>query len=287
MNNDSTETSENAERHFYRASAADFKKIPGSPIAYWVSDRVREVFEEGSVLKEIGDTRQGMATSDNNRFLRVWSEVSFEKAHLHAKTRNEAAESEKKWFPYNKGGDFRKWYGNSEFFLNWEHDGKELLDYAASLYGSPTRTIKSISEYFKPCVSWSKISSANLAMRYYPVGYLFDVAGCCIFSQSNSDLMFLLGYSNTIMVRKLLASISPTLNFEAGQIASLPILDVDRKLFSEHPNKLIEKAKQDWDSYETSWDFTELPLLSGQFVGRVSDSVTRQPEAANVGLTHI
>jgi type II restriction/modification system DNA methylase subunit YeeA len=261
MSNEATKTTDNSGHHFFRASATDFKKINGSPIAYWVSDKVREIFEEGSVLKEIGDTRQGMATSDNNRFLCVWSEVSFEKAHLHAKTRNEAAESGKKWFPYNKGGDFRKWYGNSEFFLNWEHDGKELLDYAASLYGSPTRTIKSISEYFKPCVSWSKISSANLAMRYYPVGYLFDVAGCCIFSQSNSDLMFLLGYSNTIMVRKLLASISPTLNFEAGQIASLPILDVDREQFSEHPNKLIEKAKQDWDSYEISWDFTELPIL--------------------------
>jgi len=287
-NSQSSVVADKPENHFFRASAADFKKINGSPIAYWVSDRVREVFDEGNVLKEIGDTRQGMATSDNNRFLRVWSEVSFEKAHLHAKTRNEAAVSGKKWFPYNKGGDFRKWYGNSEFFINWEHDGKELIDYAASLYGSPTRTIKSISEYFKPCVSWSKISSANLAMRYYPVGYLFDVAGCCIFSQSNSDLMFLLGYSNTIMVRKLLASISPTLNFEAGQIASLPILDFDRKLFSEYPKKLIEKAKQDWDSYEMSWDFTDLQLLSSQSVGQIKDSasapegITRQID--NIGL---
>jgi type II restriction/modification system DNA methylase subunit YeeA len=218
------------------------------------------------VLKKIGDTRQGMATSDNNRFLRVWAEVSFEKVCLNAKSRDDAAKSAKKWFPYNKGGDFRKWYGNSEFFVNWEDDGKELLDYAASLYGSPTRTIKSISEYFKPCISWSKISSANLAMRFYPEGYLFDVAGCCIFSRSNSDLMFLLGYSNTIMVRRLLASISPTLNFEAGQIASLPILELDRRLLAEKPLKLIEKAKSDWDAYETSWDFTSLSLLHPDYL---------------------
>jgi len=253
------------EDYFFRASAADFKKIFGSPIAYWVSEQIRQIFDEGKVLKEIGDTRQGMATSDNNRFLRVWTEVSFEKACCHAKTRDDAVKSKKKWFPYNKGGDFRKWYGNSDFFINWEMDGKELLDYAASLYGSPTRTIKSISEYFKPCISWSKISSSNLAMRYYPEGYLFDVAGCCIFSKDRSDLMFLLGYSNTMMVRKLLASISPTLNFEAGQIASLPILDIDRIQYGEYTPLLIERAKQDWDSYETSWDFTSLPLLQSEY----------------------
>jgi type II restriction/modification system DNA methylase subunit YeeA len=247
--------------NFHRAVAEDFKKIPGSPIAYWVSERVRDIFEKGTILKKIGDTRQGMATSDNNRFLRLWSEVSVFKSCFNALSRDDALESARKWFPYNKGGDFRKWYGNSEFLVNWENDGKELLEYAASLYGSPTRTIKSLSEYFKPCVSWSKISSANLAMRHYPFGYIFDVAGCCIFSKSNTDLLFLLGFSNTIMARNLLSAISPTLNFEAGQIASLPILDLDRKEFATFPDLLVKKAKSDWDSYETSWDFTTLPLL--------------------------
>lgn len=249
------------EKYFFRASAADFKKIPGSPIAYWVSERVRKSFKSGRALKEIGDTRQGMATSDNNRFLRFWPEVSFSKSNRSATSRDMALMSQKKWFPYNKGGDFRKWYGNSDFFVNWENDGQDLLAYASSLYGSPTRTIKSISEYFKPSVSWSKVSSGNLAMRFYPEGYIFDVAGCCIFSPSSTDLMFLLGYSNSIMVRSFLASISPTLNFEAGQIASLPILELDRKNFESIPRDLIAASKSDWDSYETSWDFTELPLL--------------------------
>lgn len=246
---------------FFRASAADFAKIPGSPIAYWVSDRILRVHAESSVLKELGDTRQGMATSDNGRFLRVWSEVSFVKACLDAKDRKEAVDSQKKWFPYNKGGDFRKWYGNAEFFVNWEHDGKELLAYATSLYGSPTRTIKSISEYFKPSISWSKVSSGSLAMRHYPAGYLFDVAGCCIFAESDADRMFLIGYSNTTVVRTLLSSISPTINFEAGQIASLPILPLERDKFVSIPRRIIEATKQDWDSYECSWDFRSLPLL--------------------------
>lgn len=248
-------------KYFFRASAEDFKKIPGSPIAYWVSNTVRRIFSSNKPLTSLGDTRQGMATSDNNRFLRLWTESSFSNIAFNTKNREEAKVSQKKWFPYNKGGDFRKWYGNSEFIINWENDGAELLNYAASLYGSPTRTIKSISEYFKPSISWSKISSGNLAMRFYPEGYIFDVAGCCIFSKDKSDLMFLLGYANTLLVRSFLESISPTLNFEAGQIASLPIIEVDKRNFQSVPTTLIELSKSDWDSYETSWDFKSLPLL--------------------------
>ncbi|EFL9575561.1 BREX-1 system adenine-specific DNA-methyltransferase PglX, partial [Escherichia coli] len=142
-----------------------------------------------------------------------------------------------------------------------------------SLYGSPTRTIKSISEYFKPNISWSKISSGNLAMRYYPNGYLFDVAGCCIFSDSQSDLMFLLGFSNTNMVRSLLESISPTLNFEAGQIASLPILNMEKSKAIENTKKLIEIAKNDWDMAETSWGFKRLDIVSAsQYKDKIKES---------------
>lgn len=248
-------------KYFYRASAADFKKIPGSPVAYWVSEAKRRIFESSSILKEIGDTRQGMATSDNNRFLRFWAEVDINKSFRSAKNRDEARSTSKKWFPYNKGGDFRKWYGNSEYFVNWANDGQDLLNHASSLYGSPTRTIKSISEYFKPNISWSKISSGNLAMRFYPEGYIFDVAGCCIFCEEKSDLLFLLGYANTVIVRDFLASISPTLNFEAGQIATLPILNIDRAQFGSIPTQLISIAKSDWDAYEISWEFTCIPLL--------------------------
>jgi len=250
------------ENYLYRASADDFQKLPGNPIAYWISPAIRQIFSKGDRLKSIGDTRQGMATSDNNRFLRLWWEVSFNKSCISAENRNIARESFKKWFPYNKGGDFRKWYGNSEYFINWENDGNELIEYAGSLYGSPTRTIKSISEYFKPCISWSKVSSANLAMRLYPAGYLFDVAGCCIFSPTKTDRMLLLGYSNTKMVRTFLESISPTLNFEAGHIASLPLLEINKSEFETIPGKLVDYAKSDWDSYETSWDFTCFPLLN-------------------------
>ena len=250
---------------FFTATAEDFKKIPGSPVAYWVSDNIRNIFTSGSVLKTLGDTRQGMATSDNSRFLRFWTEVSFDHVYFKAKNHEDSSRSKRKWFPYNKGGHFRKWYGNMDNVVNWENSGSEILAYATELYGSPTRTIKSMTEYFKPCISWSKISSQNLAMRYYTHGFIFDVAGCCIFSQNNKNLFFLLGFTNTKVVRTLLQSISPTLNFEAGQIGSLPILNLKKEKFFQIPSLLISYAKKDWDAYETSWDFQSLPLLRPEY----------------------
>jgi hypothetical protein len=206
-----------------------------------------------------------MATSDNGRFLRVWSEVDFDDMCIGAASHMDASKSGRKWFPYNKGGGYRKWYGNAEHVINWENDGAEVIGYAASLYGSATRTIKSLSEYFKPSISWSKISSGHLAMRYYPSGFIFDVAGCCIFTDSEKVRKNLLGLANSYSTRRLLTAISPTLNFEAGHIASLPILDTVKEASPSVVDRLIGYARCDWDAYETSWDFTSLPLLNPDY----------------------
>lgn len=244
-------------------SSTELKKLPGSPLAFWASDAIRAAFAEGEPLKSVGDTRQGMATSNNGRFLRSWFEVSIRQSCMNARNHDEANASEKKWFPYNKGGAYRKWYGNAEYLINWENAGSEVLGYAASLYGSPTRTIKSMSEYFKPCISWSKVTTGGFSMRYFGEGFLFDVAGCSIFANNEDELQTLLGFTNSPVAISMLASTSPTLNFEAGQLAQLPI-------FKEHFQKnihlntkmLISGTKSDWDAYEASWDFTILPLLS-------------------------
>lgn len=244
-------------------SASELKKLPGAPIAYWASDAIRVAFAEGTPLKSVGDTRQGMATSDNGRFLREWFEVSLCRAAFNVRSHEEAKNSGKKWFPYNKGGAYRKWYGNSEHFINWEDGGAEVLDYAASLYGSPTRTIKSMSEYFKPCISWSKVTTGGFSMRYFDEGYLFDVAGCSIFAKDKVELATLIGFTNSPVAVSMLASTSPTLNFEAGQLAQLPIFgDHFEKGFHLKASALISGTKSDWDAYETSWNFTTLPLLS-------------------------
>jgi type II restriction/modification system DNA methylase subunit YeeA len=251
---------------FYRASANNFRKVPGSPIAYWLSDHVLSAFSRGYPLKKIGDTRQGMATSDNDRFLRQWSEVSCQRTKRDAANREEAKATVAKWFPYNKGGAYRKWYGNTENVVNWENDGAEVLGFAAEKYGSPTRTIKSISEYFKPSISWSKVTSSGFSVRYYDRGHIFDVAGCSIFARSDDELTGLIGFTNSNVTHHLLKSISPTINYEAGQIASLPICaDMSDKSLICKSKRLIEIARTDWDSFENSWDFTSLPLLNSDF----------------------
>lgn len=244
-------------------SSNDMRIIPGMPIAYWVSEKLRYAFASGFPLKRKGDTRQGMATSDNNRFLRQWYEVDLNRMCFGAQNREEARKSKKKWFPYNKGGAYRRWYGNLEHVVNWENDGEEVLGYASSLYGSPTRTIKSISEYFKPSISWSKVTTSGFSMRYFKQGFIFDVAGCSMFSETERDLKTLLGFTNSTVAKSILASISPTLNFEAGQIALLPVYN---DLFNQgnylSSEQLIEISQGDWDSYETSWDFKYFSLIS-------------------------
>lgn len=248
---------------FYESSQSNFSKIPGSPVAYWVSMNLLKDFFLGETLKIKGDTRQGMATSDNNRFLRLWHEVDNKKLGLGYKNAEGAVSSHKKWFPYNKGGEFRKWYGNIDYIINYENDGFEVKAYATSLYRTPTRTIKSMNEYFKACLSWSKISSGSIAFRYYPNGFIFDVAGCCIFYKDDKDMFYDFGFINSKIAKSILSAISPTLNYEAGHIASLPVIREQREYTNvgELTKGNIALAKFDWDSFETSWDFQRHPLI--------------------------
>lgn len=247
-----------------KVSVDNFTKITGSPIAYWMSNNMVKVFSKGKILKNIGDTRQGMATSDNGRFLRLWYEVNDNKIGFGKKNATEAQESLKKWFPYNKGGNFRKWFGNNEYVINYENDGFEVKEYATQLYKSPTRTIKSISEYFKPCLSWSKISSGDIAFRYYPEGFIFDVAGCCIFFNDNKYMNYTFGFLNSNINKNILQAISPTLNYEAGHIASLPLIFEESKLIEV--NSIVDEnitiSMNDWDHYETSWSFSKHPFTT-------------------------
>lgn len=248
----------------FQAKQKDFEKIPGSPIAYWVSNKILSIFEKMQNLKKDGDTRQGMATSDNNRFLRLWNEVNYNKIGYNMTNSQEALESKKKWFPYNKGGEFRKWYGNQEYLVNWENDGYEIKNYAESLYKSVTRTIKSISEYFKTSISWSKISSGNIAFRYYPKGFIFDVAGCSIFYKDENIMKYHFGLLNSKIAKTCLKVISPTLNYEAGQIAILPVLEKSSNNILRLIETIISISKEEWDSRETSWDFERLSLIDGK-----------------------
>lgn len=247
--------------YFYAADQSNFSKIPGSPVAYWLSLAALKCFD-GSVLSDFADTKTGMQTCDNNRFLRLWFEVDIQKECLHNANEKTTVETDVKWIPYNKGGDFRKWYGNQDYVLNWQHDGDEAKAYAVSLYKCVTRTIKNIPYFYRETISWSKISSGSIAFRYYPDGFIFDVAGCCIYCK-NIDILGLLGLVNSKVAKYFLNALSPTINFEAGHVNSIPIVNIGDgdENSSVLTKSCISTAKKDWDSYETSWDFKRNPLV--------------------------
>ena len=242
------------ENRFAQTSTDNFSKIPGSPVAYWVSEAFLRVFDTGVLLGKIADAKQGVATADNNRFLRLWNEVSINKVSFHTHSHEDAATAREKWFPYNKGGDFRKWYGNNEFVVNWEHDGAELKQFKGSVLRNP-------SYYFKECFSWSLISSSVAAFRYKPAGQIFDVAGMSCFA-SEKQLNYLLALCNTKVVMKILEVIAPTINYQCGDIANIPVIqDGDTNYICEVTQDNISISKTDWNSYETSWDFKRNPLV--------------------------
>ena len=248
--------------YFYETDESNFSKIPSSSIAYWASQNVVNAFLNGKRLGDISKPRQGMATTNNNRFLRLWHEVSYNNIGFGLKSIEETV-CDKKWFPYNKGGDFRKWYGNNDYVVNFKNKGEEVCSYidATSAVNSKGRVINR-EHYFHECISWSLISSSNIAFRYKPNGFIFDVAGMSCFA-SHELLLYLLGLNNTLVVRKLLSTLAPTINFQAGDIANIPVIfDISEE---EKINALvtqnIELEQQEWNDFEMSWDFKNNPLI--------------------------
>jgi type II restriction/modification system DNA methylase subunit YeeA len=245
---------------FQKVKLDDFHKIPGSPVAYWVSNKLLDCFSKGVPIGNIAAPRQGLATSNNERFLRFWQEVSQSRIKYNARNSIEAKNSKAKWFPYNKGGAYKKWYGNNELLVNWEDDGRELMSFAASLYGSPTRTIKNIQHYFKESITWSALSSDYLSLRYTPAGFLFDTKGQCIFSNEKALKHRIMAMLNSKVANELMKILAPTLDFNSGVVAKVSFIDsIDKSAQLEY--SLVEFSKRDWDSYETSWDFATFPLL--------------------------
>lgn len=247
---------------FYTATSDNFAKIPGSPVAYWVSDNFFKAFQDGKPLVSLADPKQGLATADNNRFLRLWYEVVSGRIGFTCASIEDSVSSGKKWFPYNKGGEFRKWYGNNDYTVNWENDGNEIRN-----FGDGTGYIRSRAQntqyYFKPAVTWSKISSGSIAFRFKPEGHIFDVAGTSIFANPDLEL-YLLGFNNSVVALTIASVLSPTLNYEVGHIASFPIIEQRADEVKSIVSQNINLSRTDWDSFETSWDFKQHPLLSGE-----------------------
>lgn len=216
---------------------------------------MRGAFAIGRPLGDVASLRQGLATADNNRFLRLWWEVSGDRTAFTCTSREESAASGARWFPYNKGGEFRKWYGNQEYVVNWENDGAEIFAF------KPHSVIRNPGSYFSPSVSWSKVSSGAPAFRAYPPGFIFDVAGTSIFTTTSQERLGLLAFANSQMALEQLAAIAPTLNYEVGQVAGLPVANAAAEEVVELASFAVTEAKADWDRFETSWEFMQNPLV--------------------------
>lgn len=249
---------------YYSTSQQDFHKIPGSPIAYWVSDRVKEIFEKSEKLGDVGDAKQGLATGENDRFLRYWKEVSFNKIGLGVENRENSILTYKKWFPCNKGGEVRRWYGNNEYIVNWENDGEEIRNFK-DINGKLRSRPQNLDYYFKKGFTWSTLSSSKSSFRYSPVGHLFETKGSVYFIKNEEDFFYLGGFLNTDIVTHLLKITSPTLDFHEGPVSKIPIILTDseflKDLISNFTQKNIDIAKSEWDSRETSWDFKANQLV--------------------------
>ena len=246
--------------NYFQAKQKDFEKIPGSPIAYWVSDKIREIFEKNQKLGEVGEAKVGLQTGDNDRFLRLWNEVSYNKIGYNMLNSEEALASKKKWFPYNKGGEFRKWYGNQEYLVNWENDGYEIKNFyneKGKLRSRPQNT----EYYFKESISWTDITSSGNSFRYYPKGLIFDVVGMSFFSKNNDNLLAILNNKFISSITKIL---NPTLHFPIGDFIKLPSFKIESKKISNLVQQNISISKEEWDSRETSWDFEKLSLIDSK-----------------------
>jgi type II restriction/modification system DNA methylase subunit YeeA len=254
---------------FATIAQEDLAKVPGSPLAYFSSSKVISAFAEKGPLENYGLVRQGAATSDNGRFLRLWHEVSQEKVGYDIEDIETANESGFKWFPYNKGGAFRKWYGNHDFLINYQNDGKELKDFQSTLSQGWTVRLKSREYYFKESVSWPKISAfGSFSVRYYPKGFIFDVAGCSFFPNIEGAQKSVVAFLNSNVAEVFLQILSPTVNFEIEHVKRIPFVALPNAEL-EYLERIFAIARDDWNAYERSWDFSIHPLVtSSGAIGR-------------------
>lgn len=261
----------------YTTYSKDFHSIPGAPIAYWASDRVREIFKNEKSLKDISIAKQGLITGDNSLFLRNWFEVY--KYSINFCVSSITNPFIQKWYPFNKGGEYRKWFGNNEFVVNWKNNGKELKEFV-DVNGKLRSRPQSTEYYFKQAVTWSKISSSNFGVRLQPNNMIFSDAGMNIFSSNDYIILALL---NSVVAYNILKMLSPTLNFNIVDITSIPYIEnLNEQSTSNNIIRLaqqnIQISKDDWDSFETSWDFEQHPLLRFKENGKVEDSFNKWKE---------
>ena len=251
----------------YRVGQISFSKIPGVPVAYWISPEVLKLFDERTV-GSIADAKSGMTTTDNTRFLRLWEEVNCQKIGFGYSNIADTQDMKYKWFPFCKGGDFRRWAGNESFVVNWFNNGEEIRVAAEGATGG---RLVNIDCALRECLVWTKISSANISLRMKKQGIFFSDAAPGVFA-NRETLYYLLALLNTKYTNEIIKLINPTLNFVPGAVSSVPVKkdEKNKGKIIEIAEENVQLSEQDWDSFETSWDFKKHPLL--QNVSTISEA---------------
>ena len=243
---------------FAQVSTDNFSKIPGSPVAYWVSKAVLDVYSRAKLLGNIASPRTGMTTGDNNRFLRLWFEIEIPKAKFDAKDADDARTSGKKWFPYCKGGGYMRWYGYNEYLVNWENDGFEIKNNIKP-NGLKAASVRSESLYFKKLITWSAVTSGSFSCRLCEGGSLFDSGGSSI--DVHGETLYILAILNSVIGQFYLDISNATINYQPGDIAGIPVVFPEGNEPTQRIEECVDIARKDWDSFETSWDFQHHLLL--------------------------
>ncbi|WP_404974948.1 BREX-1 system adenine-specific DNA-methyltransferase PglX [Weissella paramesenteroides] len=249
-------------KNVYRTNQSNFKDLPGSPIAYWASDQLFKLFSENANLQEIAEPRQGLATGNNDLFLRQWTEVQTNKMNVPDKFDSNHL---KKWVPYSKGGSYRKWFGNNQLVINWENNGEAVKAYKFP-NGKQRSVIRNTNYYLKKGLTWSSLTSGDISFRFNTDGYIFDSKGPVTFLKDDFKHLdyWLLGFLNSRVTMQFLAALAPTLDYNQGPISKIPIhmsSDDTTELIATLSEKNVALSKRDWDSFETSWDFVEHPFV--------------------------
>lgn len=239
--------------------------IPGTPIAYWVSSRFIECFQN-QTISDLAQARLGMATASNDRFLRLWHEVALNRIGFYIENRDEAQLSKKKFFPYNKGGEFRKWYGNRDYVVNWENDGLEIRNFKDEKTGRIRSHNYNLDFIFREGITWTFLSSSKFSSRYFEKGFLCDAVGCGLYT-TTKDILYIEALLCSSVTEYILNVLNPSISYQPGNIGSIPlcISEEKRHTIEKMADKCISNSKQDWDSFETSWDFKQHPLICSAF----------------------
>ena len=247
-------------RYFYEAAQVNYLLIPNYPIAFSVSSAFFNIFKSKQI-SEFGETREGMATANNDLFLKYWYEPCFSQIGFGMKSREDAVASTRKWFPYNKGGDFRKWYGNDEYVVNWENDGYEIQHFSDPKTGRIRSHNYNLDYIFAKGITWTALSSGNFGCRYSDDGKLADSKGSMLYLFDKDNVEYFLALLNSAVSKYVLGVTSQTLDFKPGRVAEIPVIISEKETVIQLAKKAVIDSKADWDSYETSWDFKRNPLV--------------------------